>query len=254
MGQETYQLRYLQGAGGGGSSGGGGGGGGWYPSGGGGGDDYSGGSGGSSGGLVALYIIGGIVIFVAVVACLVRGCSGASTDRSEPNCSKSYKDTMKSYINEGPQDAVNLASGVYHGRYKQYRRWYDVPKFTLNIDVASNMCSGHGSDAVGSYKLEGVCRGKRLAVEKTYIIGTGNSLENFGHTVLLLLEFQKLEGYSTQARPSWGFVGSWKVSTASYQGTNSMEIWQEDPNYHPTAETLAPEDRVQVVAIEIKES
>mmetsp|Transcript_36506 Transcript_36506/g.58834 ORF Transcript_36506/g.58834 Transcript_36506/m.58834 type:complete len:81 (-) Transcript_36506:138-380(-) len=48
MGQETYQLRYLQGAGGGGLD----------PS----GDD-----------LTALYIVGGVMIFVAVVAFMVRG-------------------------------------------------------------------------------------------------------------------------------------------------------------------------------------
>uniref|UniRef100_A0A7S2RU11 Uncharacterized protein n=2 Tax=Mucochytrium quahogii TaxID=96639 RepID=A0A7S2RU11_9STRA len=157
-----------------------------------------------------------------------------------------WRQRMKYYINQGPQDVAILASGVYHGRYQQNLGWQDIPNFTLHLDDVNNTCSGYGKDSVGSYTLQGLCRGKRLAVEKTYIIRTVDKRVNFGHTVWLQLEFQKLERHSTQARPSWGFVGSWEVSITSFfhKGNNSMEIWQEDTttNCNPPAETLAPED------------
>mmetsp|Transcript_10394 Transcript_10394/g.19392 ORF Transcript_10394/g.19392 Transcript_10394/m.19392 type:complete len:228 (-) Transcript_10394:67-750(-) len=221
-----HTLRYLQGAGG------GGGGGGFTPSGGGGFSD--GGTGSTSNGIVLIILCVGFVV-IAVV--------GGIQYRTEQNGQGPLPAELVEYINSGPQDAVSLASGVYRGRYQQYSCWHDIPSFTLHIDVANSTCSGYGNDSVGSYKINGLCKGNRLAVQKIYTAGTGNSKENFGHKVLLRLEFKQYPNSSC-----WGFIGSWWINTNQYTGDGLMQIWQEEGL--PVASTLSPEECAQEVAVD----
>jgi hypothetical protein len=69
-----------------------------------------------------------------------------------------------------------------------------MPPFTLHFfpdtnDTGLNIVQGYGTDSVGQFTMNGsYCASSgRLAMGKTYIMGTGDPEQNLGHTVKLRL-------------------------------------------------------------------
>ena len=102
--------------------------------------------------------------------------------------------------------------GLYSGYYKQYNRNYSMRSFEMEFN--DGVASGQGSDSVGDHRINGIYSDetRRMALDKTYIEGTGNLSENYGHTVKIRLQYQN---------ESNRFEGRWYVKTYKYEGSGS---------------------------------
>lgn len=92
--------------------------------------------------------------------------------------------------------------------------------------------TGSGSDDVGSFSIEGFysIETRRIALTKTYQLGTGNPLQNLGHQVLIQVEWNEL---------SRAFEGKWYVRTSKFRGSDKFTLKfsnQQQQQY----ETLPP--------------
>eukprot|EP01083_Nonionella_stella_P124737 376834_1 len=104
----------------------------------------------------------------------------------------------------------------FDGHYIQYGKQHPMHPFNLTFDGFNNV-QDNGSDTVGQYNISGIYskHTSRMQLNKTYIRGTGNALENLGHTVKIKLEWN---------RKKLQFEGPWYVYTHKYEGTGSWII------------------------------
>mmetsp|Transcript_19527 Transcript_19527/g.32123 ORF Transcript_19527/g.32123 Transcript_19527/m.32123 type:complete len:249 (-) Transcript_19527:2229-2975(-) len=140
---------------------------------------------------------------------------------------------IEEYVSQASASTIPLAStsGWYRGTFRQYRQTFEIPAFRLFINNETGKCTGKGWDCIGKYTLNGLCRGERLAMLKTYVIGTGDKYENKGHSVLITLRCCQ--------SGSWGFEGAWEVSTTWFSGWGQMKINQVHQ------ENMTPQDASQ---------
>ena len=133
-------------------------------------------------------------------------------------------------FNGSAEDYVNTAAihydvsldspfidGLYCGYYKQYGRNYPMVPFEMEFNDGA--VTGQGYDCVGDYRINGIYSDKtgRMAFNKTYIKGTGDLSQNFGHTVKIRLQYQNKS-------ISKKFEGRWYVKTHRYEGSGSWVI------------------------------
>lgn len=87
----------------------------------------------------------------------------------------------------------------------------------LTFNRTTNRISGHGYDDVGKFTVDGAfsVENQAITMSKTYEIGTGDSKENFGHTVNIQIRWN-----STSAQ----FEGKWFVDTNHYRGEDNFEM------------------------------
>lgn len=108
-------------------------------------------------------------------------------------------------------------SGDWTSSYFQYHRSHGPYTFSLMFDHQELKVTGSGKDDVGVFSIDGIysLNTRRIGLTKTYQKGTGNSLENLGHTVTIQLEwnFQKYQ-----------FEGKWYVSTHKYRGSDEFTL------------------------------
>lgn len=92
------------------------------------------------------------------------------------------------------QNALNeslFSSGIWSSRYYQYEKWHDRHELSLSFQEEQNLVTGSGTDDVGSFTIVGTysTRTLRMGLKKTYRAGTGNRMENLGHTVTIQLKW-----------------------------------------------------------------
>ncbi|CAF4305275.1 unnamed protein product [Adineta steineri] len=77
--------------------------------------------------------------------------------------------------------------------------------------------TGSGSDDIGVFTIDGTYSTEinRIDLTKTYQLGTGNSLENFGHQVTIQLTWDKT---------NCQFEGTWIIETDRYCDNGRFEL------------------------------
>jgi hypothetical protein len=170
----------------------------------------------SSDGIVAGCIIGGVfgsMLLFFGISFVYKCCKG------RPLRSNSL------YINlavpkNNYQDTYSgnpFQSGIWSSRYYQYLEWHGPSQLSLTFDSESSKITGSGSDDVGTFTVDGIYskRTSRIGLKKIYQLGTGNRSENFGHQVILQLEWN-VENHQ--------FEGKWYVHTKTYQGVDKFQL------------------------------
>ena len=165
--------------------------------------------------LVGLFII----IFCWPVYCCWRLCAG-----------KPRRSNMK-FINQRRTDNAELQaidlkffqSDLWESQYLQHSLWHAPDQLQLSFDSVQSTVTGSGSDTVGVYSIVGIysTQTRRIALTKTYQLGTGNPLENLGHDVIIQLEWN---------RASLQFEGRWYVRTTKYRGSGEFRLKYSQPS------------------------
>jgi hypothetical protein len=132
--------------------------------------------------------------------------------------------TNTSFIKAAPYDPMLetdsksiFQSGAWTSRYYQYKTWHGPHRLSLSFDPGEMKVTGTGSDDVGTFTITGtyLTKTQRLALNKTYRLGTGNCRENLGHTVTIQLYWNPINNQ---------FEGKWYVRTAKYSGEDRFEL------------------------------
>lgn len=116
---------------------------------------------------------------------------------------------------EGTQEVLNDAkmfqSGVWFSRYYQNGEMHGPHEISLSFDPETKEIKGSGKDDVGIYGAEGTFSKEayRIGLTKCYELGTGDTLQNSGHSVVIQLIFNKEQNQ---------FEGQWYVRTSDYCG------------------------------------
>ena len=142
-----------------------------------------------------------IVVALVVYVCVVLACS---------NCHLECYEYQQTRARHGQSHHSPFIDGLYSGYYKQYNRNYPMKSFEMKFN--DGVVTGHGDDCVGEYRINGIYSDKtgEMAISKTYIEGTGDSSQNYGHIVKIKLEYQN---------KSNRFDGRWNVKTNIHQGS-----------------------------------
>lgn len=108
-------------------------------------------------------------------------------------------------------------SGTWLSRYRQFRKWHEPYQLSLLFHPQSMTVTGSGFDDVGKYTIDGIysIETSRIALIKTYEIGTGNPSENLGHQVTIQLT------WNTKASQ---FEGKWYVNIRKYSNEGKFEL------------------------------
>ena len=114
-------------------------------------------------------------------------------------------------------DMKRFRSGLWESQYFQYDKFHGPHQVQLSFDVEQSKVTGSGSDDVGTYSIDGIYSTQtcRMGLTKTYQYGTGNPLENFGHNVIIQLEWK---------RESKQFEGKWYVRTKKFVGSGAFKL------------------------------
>ncbi len=121
------------------------------------------------------------------------------------------------------KDSDNIfLSGHWVSHYFHYEQWHGPHTFSLSFDHQKLKVTGRGIDDVGTFSIDGIysLNTRRIGLTKKYQEGTGNLLENLGHTVIIQLEwnFEKRQ-----------FDGKWYVRTKKYHGEDRFELKFDRP-------------------------
>ena len=108
-------------------------------------------------------------------------------------------------------------SGNWTSRYYQYKKWHGPHELSLSFDHQTSTIKGSGTDSIGTYAIDGIFspHSQRIGLTKTYQLGTGNPIENLGHTVTIQLEWNSVHHQ---------FKGKWYVRTKSFRGEDLFEL------------------------------
>jgi hypothetical protein len=87
----------------------------------------------------------------------------------------------------------------------------------LCFNCLQSTVTGSGSDDVGMFTIDGIysTQSRRMGLTKTYQPGTGNPLQNLGHTVTIQLEWN---------RNQCQFEGKWYVRTSKFRDEDKFEL------------------------------
>lgn len=166
--------------------------------------------------IIAGSIVGGglamILLLIGIIICS-RRCKGrpSQTNLTFINATNNRNNKHQFY------DITLFKSGIWSGRYLQFGIWHDVQRLTLKFDPQSFKVTGSGSDNVGMFIIDGYYSNRtgRMGIVKTYLIGTGNRLQNFGHHVIIQVT------WNSETRQ---FEGKWYVQTKRYREENKIEL------------------------------
>ena len=147
------------------------------------------------------WIFGSVCLYCAC-GCVVIICERICCDGKDRNHIHNYNmqkcATPDEYVHDleyvKQNDCDPFIDGEFSGNYKEYGKTYPMNNFQLNF--IDGIVIGSGSDKVGDYDIKGIYSDdtQRMALDKTYIEGTGDCIENLGHTVKITLEFDIQKG------------------------------------------------------------
>ena len=163
-------------------------------------------------------MIGGVFGVVAVIfttAFCVKRCRG-----------RPYRSNVD-FIDQGSNETTSyekdqFETGPWSSRYHQRGRWHGPHTLSLNFDRGMATVHGQGTDDVGEFSIEGIfsIKTRRMALTKKYRAGTGDSSENFGHSVTLQLIWNPANEQ---------FEGKWFIQTAKYHGEDKFQLKPGSP-------------------------
>lgn len=181
------------------------------------------------------YALGGVFAFILIftfIYCLCDGCIGCPCkDNSTFVHSSSRQHEQEVYETERNvtqmQSLCNsngFESGIWTSRYYQYGTWHGPQELFLSFDPQMTKITGSGWDDVGQFTVEGTFSEitRRIGLTKTYKAGTGNELQNLGHTVVIQLN---------ENVHSHLFEGKWFVQTSKYHGEDKFNLKFERKEY-----------------------
>jgi len=121
-------------------------------------------------------------------------------------------------------DLKLFQSGLWESQYFQYDKWHGPHQFQLSFDFEQSKVTGSGSDDIGQYTIDGLysIHTRRMGLTKTYQYGTGNPLENLGHSVIIQVEWNR--NYNQ-------FEGKWYVRTAKFYGSGKFTLKSDTQQY-----------------------
>ncbi|CAF4842277.1 unnamed protein product, partial [Rotaria sp. Silwood1] len=126
------------------------------------------------------------------------------------------------FINQNSRNNLNFGDnpfvdGVWSSRYYQYDKWHTSHQLLLSFNRYSYKVSGQGRDDIGSYTIDGIfcMRTLRMGLTKVYKAGTGDPIENLGHTVTIQLTWDSQHNR---------FRGKWYTQTNKYRGEGQFEL------------------------------
>lgn len=132
------------------------------------------------------------------------------------------KQTNVEFIQENTTEKINLGKdpfqyGFWSSRYHQYNKSHGPHSLCLYFNRPSGTVNGQGTDDVGEFRVDGVFSAGtgRLALTKTYRLGTGNQKENYGHSVTIQLVWNDEKSI---------FEGKWYIHTSKYRGSDKFEL------------------------------
>ena len=171
-------------------------------------------------------ILGGICFFICVFVSIVK-CSRGRPFHSNERFIKPPRNTVDTDFKLG----LIFESGPWLSRYFQYTTWHGYHQQTLNFDTKTLTVTGSGKDDVGEFTIKGgySIDLQRLALRKTYRLGTGNITQNLGHTVLIQVTWNPNQNQ---------FVGKWYVRTHKYQGEGPFQL------KHKNKKQFSPDSKV----------
>ena len=164
-----------------------------------------------SGTIIGSFALCCICIWTYLYCCIIK-------PQLQPKVKQITGSTEK-YINDSKcvknNDYNPFIDGNFSGYYKQYGKNYPIKNFELRF--VDGMVSGNGEDKVGEYIIKGKYseQTQRMALDKEYILGTGDPKENLGHTVNIRLEYN---GNKSE------FCGDWYVKTYKYEGSGEWVL------------------------------
>ncbi|CAF1226655.1 unnamed protein product [Rotaria sordida] len=169
-------------------------------------------------GIIVGSVIGGILGLIAVIFLIIFCCRRYRGRPSESNTS---------FINKNSTNELNktyqtyeenyFKNGDWMSRYYQYGQWHGPHLMSLTFDHATGQVTGHGYDDVGKFTIDGTFseENQRIALNKTYALGTGDPKENSGHAATIQLTWNTIHGQ---------FEGKWFVQTSNYRGEDKFEL------------------------------
>lgn len=167
-------------------------------------------------GIIVGSVIGGIfglVLLVVGVCCCHKRFRGKPLRSNSMFVTKTFAKSNKLDMHE----MNHFQSGFWTSGYFQYKRWHGSNQLSLSFDAQELKVSGSGTDDIGTYSIVGTysTKTRRMGLSKTYQQGTGNPLENLGHTVTIQLEWN-----SNREQ----FEGKWYVLTKKFHGEDKFEL------------------------------
>ena len=165
-----------------------------------------------------------LMIFIAAGCCCSANRMRALCRVGRPWMSSSRYIEAVLTIDLGIHDAF-FQSGGFLSYYQQYNTFHGPFEMKLAFyPLAGYIVHGGGTDDVGTYVIKGVYspRTLRMGLEKYYQEGTGNPMENLGHTVTIQVEWNP-----TQEQ----FHGKYYVVTPRHRDENVFVIQFQNARY-----------------------
>jgi hypothetical protein len=112
-------------------------------------------------------------------------------------------------------DIKSFQSGPWESHYFQYNKSHGPYKVDLTFDGEQSRVTGSGVDDVGMYSIDGIysIENGRIGLTKQYQLGTGNPVQNLGHSVAIQLEWNRINDQ---------FQGKWYVRTKKFKGEDKF--------------------------------
>lgn len=172
--------------------------------------------------LTTLAIIAGFIGAVSIVVCLYCSCyccyhcywkgppkqTGRKNNPEFVDCELSHRCTLVKNV---------FQTGIWSSRYYQHGRWHGPHQMHLAFNGRTMGFTGSGCDDVGEYTIDGIFSDKtqRMGLTKYYKKGTGDVVENVGHSVTIQVTFNEKRNR---------FVGKWYVQTIYYAGQGEFSL------------------------------
>lgn len=167
-----------------------------------------------------------IIVFLVVpsIICCICCCSICyKSSKKNAGIPKQYN-TVFVHQNSLPNlknDIDPFETGTWSLLYQQYGRWHGPYQLSLSFKHSSGKVTGHGSDDVGDFTIDGIFSSKnlRLGLTQKYKAGTGNPSENLGHISIIQLQWNSSKNE---------FDGKWYVKTYKYSGNGHFKLRLEE--------------------------
>ena len=173
--------------------------------------------------IVIITVFTGIFMIPCIVCC-VCGCIKCNQcSRKNAGIPKQYN-TVFVHHNSLPNRKNEIdpfETGTWSFLYRQYGRWHGPYQLLLSFNHSSSKVTGHGSDDVGDFTIDGIFSSKnlRLGLTQKYKAGTGNPRENLDHTSIIQLRWNSSKKE---------FDGKWYVKTYKYSGNGDFKLKVEE--------------------------
>mmetsp|Transcript_13224 Transcript_13224/g.21494 ORF Transcript_13224/g.21494 Transcript_13224/m.21494 type:complete len:215 (-) Transcript_13224:238-882(-) len=125
---------------------------------------------------------------------------------------------------------AHVASGRYHGRYRENNMWHEIEDFDLVVDAKRGVVHGKGCDSKGGmYTLKGWCTATKISMRKEYCEERKIKSGLFSLAPLITIKLTYCRLGKTMRFPFYrfGFAGERKVTHPKLSAMGYIELWQQ---------------------------